>query len=146
MSKSNKIWTKEDLTIAYYIAKWDYSGLGINEDGLVEVIGNTTKASLLKQTANFRFILGIDGYKLNGSSKNKKVLADELQNKTITQVRKIVLDAIESSDYDVQKAEGTRTNTIIKKRTDKLNEESEQAFQNKLKALRKHQNLKPIQK
>lgn len=145
MSTTKRIWTKEELTIAYYIAKWDYNGLQISEEDLVDgVIGRTTKPSLKMQIANFRYVLGIEGFKLEHASQAMKDLADELANKTVTQVRNLVVDIIVKSDTDIVKAQSSRSNKAIDKRRESLNKVSEETFQNKMRALGKYRNLTPV--
>jgi len=95
MSRSKRIWSEQELTIAYYIARWDYAGLKISEHDMVEfIIGDTTINSLNMQVANFRFLLGIDGYQLSHTSKTMRALVDSLSRKTIVQIRRMVLDYI----------------------------------------------------
>jgi len=61
-----RIWSKQELTIAYYVAKFNLNGLeNISLSELAEdVIKNTTKQSLNMQVANFRYLLDIPGHKL----------------------------------------------------------------------------------
>ena len=37
MSKQ-RVWSQEELSIAYYIAKWDYNGLKMDEDYIVDYV------------------------------------------------------------------------------------------------------------
>lgn len=148
MKKSKqRIWTRAELTIAYYIAKWDFNGLKISEKDLAEgVIGDTTVRSLQMQVANFRFILGYDGYVLKDYSKAQSEVATVLQNKTITQVRKIVDTIIEKSDVKLEKLENRRNNVKVNEVKNKLNKEAEELFAAKLFNLRKYRRLTPVKK
>jgi len=138
MKNSKRIWTKEELTIAYYIAKWDYNGLGIEEEDLVEsVIGNTTVASLQFQVANFRHILGIEGFTKSDASKAMYKLVDDLANTTMTNVRKLVLAKIDKSETKIQKAKVTKVNKAANTRRDELNAESQRNFEAQMLLQRK---------
>ena len=148
MKKSERrIWNNEELTIAYYITKWGYSGLDISEEDLVNgVIGNTTAASLLKQTANFRDIMNIEGFKLgNGQAQPaKEAVVEELKNMTMTQVRKLVISKIESSEESIKSFNKNLAKTELNKRVIDLNNNLNDIHNKKVAALLSHRNLKRI--
>lgn len=92
-----RIWNKHELSIAYYVAKWGYYGINTTEDNLVyHIIGDTTVKSFRIQVAKFRFLLGLSAVQEYYSpSKNVKDVVKELEDKTVSQVRKIISDYIE---------------------------------------------------
>lgn len=130
-----RIWSEKELTIAYYIAKWDFNGLGVSEEDVVElIIGETTIPSLKMQIANFRFLLNIEGYQLKDVSKAMKDLADKLKDKTMSQVRKIVLEIIDEQSEIIEKAQISRNNKLANSRRDVLNQQEVLDHENKLKS------------
>ena len=146
MKTTKRIWNKTELTIAYYIAKWDYNGLAIEEEDLVEaVIENTTVASLRFQVANFRHVLNIEGFKKEGASAEMFALAEELKDTTSTNVRKIVLKAIENSEAKIKSNQVNKENKAAMKKRDLLNALSQKNFEAEMK-LRKNlgQRLTPL--
>lgn len=151
MSKvsENHNWSQEDLTIAYYFAKWGLSGLGLSEEELVIVIGETTRPSLLKQAANFRAYLNIEGFKL-GENKTpcpkKQLTLDTLKDKTITQVRKMVLKTIDSRSDLIEKVRISKQNQTAFQKRDELNEELRKNHENKMKSISQFRRLKRINK
>lgn len=147
----NHNWNNEDLVIAYYYAKWGTVNLGLDEAGLVTIIGETTKPSLLKQAANFRGALGIEGFTLtakdNKICKSKSKVIDALQNKTITQVRNMVLITIEERQDRLEAKYVKDTNKEANKRRDEMNAESQTNFENKLELYKNMgRNLTPVKK
>jgi len=144
MKNSKRMWTKEELTIAYYIAKWDYNGLRATENDLVDIaIGNTTKASLNMHVANFRHLLNIDGYKLENTSKLMDVIIEELKNKTITQVRSIVNKILAGKEDKFAAAQTNRNNAKIAEGAEKANILLTLIFEKKLKSMNRYRNLIP---
>lgn len=128
-------WMENDLVIAFYISKWDYSGLGVDENDVVDsVIPNTTVHSLNMQVANFRHLLNIDGYKLSDSSKMMGVIVDKYESSTMLEVRKIVTDIIDGSNVELGR--DIRNNKNVNKRKTELNSELNKNFESKLKLFR----------
>lgn len=133
MSSKKRIWSKDELTIAYYIAKWGYAGLRISEYDFAEyIIGNTSIPSLKMQVANFRYLLGIDGFKLEDASKAMKDLTEELSNSTITQVRRMILNYVDSCNEKIEIEKSKSINKQVNKRRDELNEQYDNNFKAKL--------------
>jgi hypothetical protein len=142
MKTSKRIWTNQELTIAYYMAKWNMNGIGITEQALVDgVIGNTSVGSFRMQVANFRYLLDIEGCQLTHASKKMKELCEKLSNKTMTQVRRMVIKAIKQSDVSSEYYSTKKNNEAAYKRRDELNQLSETNYQNKLKQLKRYRNL-----
>lgn len=142
-----RIWTRAELTIAYYIAKWDYNGLKVSEEDLIEaVIGDTTKRSLDMQVANFRYILGIEGYSLEHFSKAQDDVATSLQNKTITQVRRLIETIIRNSDAKISFQQNRRNNDKIEDVRKQLNTDEQNRFEAKMNAFSKYRRLTPVKK
>jgi hypothetical protein len=78
MPRKRRLWIKEELIIAYYIARCGRKGINHSYRELAEtIIGKTTIKSLNCQVATFRYLLGIDGYQLRGSSKLKNEIVKE---------------------------------------------------------------------
>ena len=131
-------WTKQDLTVAYYIAKWDLNGLGISKDEIIDnVIGDSTVPSLNMQVANFRYLLGIEGYQLEHASEAMKDLVDELQNKTVTQVRAIVNAYIDKRYQKSRQTNVNKHNRQIEKKREELNEFEQRNHKAKLEVWKK---------
>lgn len=138
-----RIWTKEELTITYYITKYGMSGLNVSFENIAGgIIPNTSTPSLKMQMACFRFILDIEGYKLEHGSKAMKVLYEELKDKTITQIRNQVKEIISKSEYAIENAKVSQNNTKAYKRRDELNKASEKTFSERLKFLNKYRRLR----
>ena len=147
MSTEKRIWSKKELVIAYYFAKWDMNGLGISKEELVNgVIGNTTIPSLDMQAANFRHIMGIEGYQLTNASKLMYKVVEELKDKTVTQMRKMVSKIIDKSELDIEVSNRRQNNIKVSLKADALNEFERTNFENQLKARRQHRNLVPVKK
>lgn len=144
MAKAKRFWTREELIIAYYIAKWDYSGLNISEHDFANyVITDTTVASLRMQTACFRQLLGLDGHRLAHCSELMKELVKELENKTISQVRKLIFSYVDLQEDNIKILTIQKENKIVNKKRDQLNTQYQLDFDNKLKSLRRYRNLTP---
>jgi len=137
-------WSEKDLVIAYYISKWDYNGLGIDEYDLIDsVIPNSTVQSLSMQVANFRHLLNIDGYKLSDSSKLMKVIVDKYDGVPAEKVKGIVSKIIDGCDVELGR--GKRSNKAIDKKKLELNAELERNYQAKLKLMKNMgRNLKRV--
>lgn len=129
MATTKRIWNKQELTIAYYIAKWDIGGLKITEQELVDyVIGRTTRPSLKMQVANFRFLLQLDGPQLEDASQAMRSLAEELSNHTVVQVRSIIFNYIDKMEDVILEQKTKGINATINKRRDELNAQLESNF------------------
>ena len=146
MKTSKRIWSKEELTIVYYIAKWDLSGIDITMEELANaVIGNTTLVSLNMQVSHFRSILDIEETNLTGASNVMRELVEEYKDFTMTQIRAKVVSKIQSSDSDIISHRKKKVSLESSKRVAKLNEASRLVFENKIKGLQKHRNLIKVQ-
>jgi hypothetical protein len=142
-------WNREELIIAYYIAKWDYTGLKISETELVNyVIGNSTVPSLQMQTANFRHLLGVEGYKLSAGDGcvGKKEIVDEMSNKTVTQVRGIIFEYIDNIMDKVKERTTNTHNKEVNKKRDALNAQEERNYLAQVAQKRKFRRLRKLDK
>lgn len=146
MSNSKRrIWTKDELIIAYYIAKWNYSGLKTTEDELVNyVIQNTTAASLFMQVSNFRNLITGSEEGLSNPSKLMAEIFDELANKTMIQVRNIVLDYMDSKEEDIKSIKVSKANAKVNEKRDKANAELQAVFDRKMAYKNKYQRLTKV--
>ena len=149
MKKVNqkRIWNNEELTIAYYIAKWDLNGLNMTEEDLADyVIGNTSTQSLRMQTANFRHLLGLEGYSLEDASEAQKSVVDLMANKTVTQVRNIIFTYADSVSDQISANKAKKTNSKIDIRKDELNDMLQMNFENQLAMKSMNRRLRRITK
>lgn len=151
MSKVNKqrIWNQSELTIAYYASKYGtLNGLNMSKEELVNyVIGNTSERSFDMQVANFNYLLGIGDSKYTDYSKAMVQVVEDLKNKTVTQVREIILDYAISIDEQVAKRKTELQNKKVSTKTQELNEELNKNFEAKLQAMRKMgRRLTPVKK
>lgn len=140
MSHNNRkrFWSTNELIIAYYIAKWDYIGLDLSEEDLIEyVIKDTTANSLKMQVANFRYLLNIEGSQLQHASKLMRQIADDLQHKTRIQVKRIIKSYVRDIDANIEIRGRKEDNKKAYKKRDELNAQYKINFENKLKAYRK---------
>ena len=139
-----RIWNKQELTIAYYMAKYDMSGINIEEDTLIHtVIKDTSKASLRMQVANFRHLLNIEGYQLSHASQAMKDLCDEYDTKSQSEIKMLVISYIDACELDIADYTTQKANKIVNKRRDKLNSILKSNFENKLATMCRFRNLVP---
>ena len=142
-----KKWSKKELQIAYYIAKWDMNGLAIEvEDLMAGVIVGTTKSSLTRQVANFRYILDIPGYQLKNGSKAMAKIVEEFKDTTMTNVRKIVLKTIADAGVKVEIVKRNRINNKISNNTQLMNDRLQENFEANLRMAGMFRRLKPVKK
>ena len=148
-SNKQRIWNNEELTIAYYASKYgSLNGLNMRKDEIVNyVIGNTTERSFDMQVANFNYLLGLDGSQLEDYSKAMVEVVENLKNKTVTQVREIILNYAISIDEQIAENKTNFKNAEVKTKTQLLNEELNKRYQDKLDAMaRSGRRLKPLNK
>lgn len=144
-TSKKRIWSKEELTIAYFIAKWSIGPLKMSEEDLVDcVIGNTSLNSLNKQVANFRYLLNIDGYKLKDYSKAMSSLVDELQNLTYHKVREMIQLYIKSNEETINCLIIKSKNSSVNEIKDALNLNLSKNYERQLEAKRKFRRLKHV--
>lgn len=140
-----KSWSRGDLIIAFYIAKFGLKGLNITRAELVkEVIGETTIKSLNMQAANFRFMLNIEGNRLSATSKNKLAIIEELGTRPIVFVRTIVLELIANSDFRMNRGIHNRNNKEAEKRKRGLNNQYALNFICNYKKASRYRVLRPV--
>jgi hypothetical protein len=90
-----KHWTRGDLIIALYIAKFGLRDIDMTRTELVSsVLKGTTLRSLNMQIANFRFLLNLEGVKLTATSKSKLEIVEEYGNTSRLNLRLIVTELI----------------------------------------------------
>lgn len=144
-SIKKRIWNKEELTIAYFIAKWGVDPLKMSEDELVEyVIGDTTKNSLKKHVANFRYLLNLDGYKLKDYSKAMSELVDELKNETYTNVKNSIEGYITENQDKISNLLVKSSNKKIDEKKHLLNKDLDDNFNRQLEAKRRFRRLRHV--
>lgn len=97
MEKKRKVWAKEELVIAYYLAKWGLHGLTTTPYRLAHnVIGGTTVKSLDMQVQKFRFLLGLGKPYIPNDCELHKEIVKEFANKTISRTRLYISDYLEA--------------------------------------------------
>jgi len=146
-SNKQRIWNNEELTIAYYVSKYGtLNGLNIRKDEIVNyVIGNTSERSFDMQVANFNYLLGIGESQYTDYSKAMVEVVEELKNKTVTQVREIIMNYAISIDEQIAINKTNFKNTEVKDKTQLLNEELNRVYEAKLDAIaRSGRRLRPI--
>lgn len=142
MKNKKRIWTKEELTLAYYSARWDMQNISHTEDEIVHgVIGNTSVASFRMQVANFRYLLNIEGYQLDHTSQAMRDLCDEYDSLSREDVGMLVMAYIDAQTSDLSSYTKSSHNKRVNNRRDRLNAQSELIFQNKLAHMRKTRRL-----
>ena len=145
MKSSKRIWNKEELIIAYYIAKWGLTGIDVTPEELAEsVIGDTTEASLQMQVANFRSILNIEGFQLDHTSKAQNDLINEYKNTTMTQIRAQVISKIQSSVSNIISNKKKKNALESSKRVQSLNADLQKNHDNKVASMQKYRNLRKL--
>jgi hypothetical protein len=145
MKNSKRIWNNNELIIAYYVAKWDVNGLKMTEEELAEyVIGNTSAQSLKMQAANFRHLLGIEGYTLEDASQAQRDVVEQLKNSTVTQVRNMIFTYTDSvqEEFDARKA--SKTNKAVNEKRDQLNAQLQKDFEAQLKMKGMYRRLRKL--
>lgn len=135
MSKSSKrIWNTEELTFAYYVAK--HGSLDMlkmtKEDVVHHIIGNTTERSFDMQVENFRHLMGIGESAYDNYSQKMVEVDESLKNKTITQVREILMNYAIKMDDVAEARRVARANKSLSEKKDILNEELNKNFEAKL--------------
>lgn len=92
-------WDKDDTIITLYFVKYDLKGLPVkNEKDLAEGVIGSTKASLVMQAANIRYVLGYTEGILDCFSDIQKKVVDEYNTKTFEELKDIVVDIITKRD------------------------------------------------
>lgn len=131
---TTRIWSKKELTIAFYIAKFGHVGLSASESEIAHgVIGNTTIVSLHMQIKHFKSILGIPGYTLNVEARRlmQEVVSDH-KDTTSSNLRKYVNQVIEERRENIIKAERENINKKASGNAAKINKQEEINFKAKL--------------
>jgi len=149
MANSKRIWNKEELTFAYYVSKYGtLNGLNMSKDEIVEyVIGDTTERSFDMQVANFNYILGLGDYQLDATSRLQVEIVEELKNKTVTQVRDILINYADSIDEVVNSRRTKKNNTVANENVAALNAQEVANFEAKMKMYKSlGRRLTPVKK
>lgn len=134
MPQAKRIWNKEELTFAYYVSKYGtLNGLNMTKEEIVNyLIGDITERSFDMQVANFNYILGNGDYQLDATSELQRTITDELKNKTITQVRDILITYAESKDEEFRARKIKAKNKTANEKVAELNAISNANFEAKL--------------
>lgn len=149
MSNSKRIWNNEELTFAYYVAKYgNLSALKMTKEDVVHhIIGDTTEHSFDMQVENFRNLLGIVDSPYNNYSQKMVEVSESLKNTTITNVRTILMDYAIKMDDVAESRRVARANKSLTEKKDILNEELNKNFEAKLANFAKMgRRLTPVKK
>jgi hypothetical protein len=127
-------WDKDDTILTLYYVKHDLKGLPVkDEKDLAEGVIGSTKASLVMQAANVRYVLGYDEGVLDCFSEIQKAVVDEYNTKSPDELKEICVNIISKRDIN---------GNIDKVRAAQKAKEEEK--QRKIKELLKQQELEAI--
>ena len=149
MSNTQRIWNNEELTFAYYVAKFgQLEKLKMTkEDVIYHIIGNTTERSFDMQVENFRNLLGLVDSPYNNYSQKMVEVSESLKNTTITNVRTILMDYAIKMDEVATARRIKRENVSKMDKRDELNKEMNKNFNAQLNMMKlMGRNLTPIGK
>ena len=94
-------WDKDDTILTLYFVKYDIKGLPVkNEKDLAEGVIGSTKASLVMQAANIRYVLGYTEGTLDCFSDIQKKVVDEYNTKTFDELKDIAIDIIDKRNIN----------------------------------------------
>ena len=135
----SRIWNNEELTFAYYVAKFgQLEKMKMTKDDVVyHIIGDTTERSFDMQVENFRNLLGLVDSPYNNYSQKMVEVSESLKNTTITNVRTILMDYAIKMDSVAEERRVKRANVSVSTKRQELNSELNKNFENKLAAMRK---------
>lgn len=145
----SRIWNNEELTFAYYVAKFgQLEKMKMTKDDVVyHIIGDTTERSFDMQVENFRNLLGLVDSPYNNYSQKMVEVSESLKNTTITNVRTILMDYAIKMDSVAEERRVKRANVSVSTKRQELNSELNKNFENKLAAMRKSgRRLTPVNK
>jgi hypothetical protein len=92
-------WDKDDTILTLYFVKYDLKGLPVkSEKDLAEGVIGASKASLVMQAANVKYVLGYTEGTLDCFSDIQKKVVDEYNTKTFEELKEIVIDIIDKRD------------------------------------------------
>jgi len=137
-SNSKRIWSNEELTIAFYIAKYGVEQLKMDEDFIVDyVIGNTSVASLKMQVANFNELLDLDGPRLAAYSKAMVTVVDNNDNKSQKDLTQEIFNFCDTRENEIADRKTKVANKSVAQKTLDLNIELNKNFDAKMKSFAK---------
>ena len=148
MKNSKRIWSNEELTIAFYIAKYGVEQLKMDEDFIVDyVIGDTTVASLKMQVANFNELLDLDGPRLTAYSKAMITVVDNNDNKSQKDLTQEIFNFCDTRENEIADRKIKVANRSVSQKTVDLNIELNRTFDAKMKSFAKMgRRLTPVNK
>jgi hypothetical protein len=120
-------WNEDDQTLAFFNAKYGVEELGFSLQEIAETVIGTSIASLQKQTANFKYLMGFSG--LDRPNKMQTEVFNKYNSLTRQQFKSLCLDIIEKNadNFDKQKSTfklgrqiGKKRESIKKERMDAL--------------------------
>ena len=100
MERNHK-WNKDDTIVTFYYVKHELKGLPVkDEKELAEFVIGSSKAALLMQAANIRFILGYEAGTLTDFSQIQSDVVDEFKNMSVEELKEIVIGIIMKRDFE----------------------------------------------
>ena len=84
------------------------------------------------QAANFRYLLGLEGYQLEDASAAQRQLVDELDNMTVTQVRNIIFTYADSVSDRTEELKRKNVNKSVNQKRDEADAELDAVYQKKV--------------
>ena len=146
MKNSRRIWSNEELTIAFYISKYGAESLKMDEGFIVDcVIGDTSIISLKMQVANFNQLLDLEGPRLSAYSKAMVTVVDCNDNKSQKDLAQEIFDFCDLREKDIAARRIKIQNRTVSQKTLDLNIELNKNFDAKMKSLaRMGRRLTPV--
>ncbi|AGH56729.1 hypothetical protein Phi19:2_gp079 [Cellulophaga phage phi19:2] len=120
MKKRKRIWSESELLIAYSVALWE-DRMNFDHQYFVDAIGQTTLNSFAKQVANFRYLLGREGFKLDHTSKKQREMIDKYDKCSKDSIFILNTKFLESRSMDIEIAKSKRRRSQQTKRVAALN-------------------------
>ena len=147
-SNSKRIWSNEELTIAFYIAKYGAEQLKMDEDFIVDyVIGNTSVASLKMQVMRFNELLDLDGPRLTAPTPAMAKVVNDNDNKSQKNLTQEIFDFCDTRENEIADRKTKVANRSVSQKTVDLNIELNKTFDAKMKSFAKMgRRLTPINK
>jgi len=94
-------WNKDDTILTLYFVKFDLKGLPVKDEiDLAEGVIGTTKASLVMQGLNVRYVLGYDEGVLDCFSEVQEQVVNEYNDMTQEELKDVCIGIIAKRDTD----------------------------------------------
>jgi hypothetical protein len=125
-------WNEYDQTLAFFNAKYGVEELGFSKREIAEDIIGTSVASLQKQTANFKYLMGYSG--LDRPNKMQQHIYDKYKALSRQSFKNVCLDIIENYSQQPEKQKSTfKLGREIAKKRESNQKERLDALRKKIK-------------